>query len=273
MNRLTLLSLLKRLVGLRSTLATPYTYHPGDVVVEDFSEFSSIPLTDVCSRVSACHRLIGDEWKEVGGETSARQSAQFYEISQNFIFDTLSANARPEMVIDKLNRFDPMILDAINSHCGRHLLDFGGGIGVFCEIAARMGKQVYYMELPGLAFEFAAWRYKKYRLPVSMIEAKVDRIDIPGQYDIVYTDAVVEHLPPVVQAEAVEALAGAVRAGGLLVLLIDLSGPSDDAPMHYDVDISGLHRLLDRAGLNCDRGVSSFCSLWRRSGESKNRQL
>jgi SAM-dependent methyltransferase len=146
-----------------------------------------------------------------------------------------------------------------HQHPGQRLLEFGGGVGVFCEIAARMGKQVYYMELPGLVFQFATWRFRKYGLPVTPIEAQAGVIHIPGQYDIVYTDAVIEHLPETLQIEATRALGVAVAAKGLLIFLVDLSGPTEEDPMHHEVDIIALHLLLTGAGLNCEDGLNTCC--------------
>ena len=127
-----------------------------------------------------------------------------------------------------------------------------------------MGKQAYYMELPGLVFQFATWRFQKYGLPVTPIEAQAGVIHIPGQYDIVYTDAVIEHLPETLQIEATRALGVAVAAKGLLIFLVDLSGPTEEDPMHHEVDIVALHRLLTDAGLNCEDGQNTCCSLWHR---------
>src|SRR5262249_25819376 len=150
------------------------------------------------------------------------------------------------------NRFNPRILEAVRTHPGKRFFEFGGGVGVFCEIAARMGKHVYYMELPGIVFDFAQWRFKKLGLNVKAIKAKADRIYLPGKYDIIYTDAVLEHLPQSLQIEATKAMARVLDKDGLLIFLVDLSGPSEEDPMHHDVDIRELHDHLRSEGLHCE---------------------
>jgi protein-L-isoaspartate O-methyltransferase len=241
-----------------------YQYCSGDVVVKDFAEFSGMPLDDVIERIANFHRVNADDWNALDGTSFSERAATFYETSQNFVFDTLSANPSPKAVIEKLNRFNPRVLEVIRIHPGKRFLEFGGGVGVFCEIVARMGKQVWYMELPGIVFDFARWRFKKCGLNINTIEAKADAIYLPNKYDIVYTDAVLEHLPQSLQIEATRAIARAVDEDGLLIFLVDLSGPSEEEPMHHEVNIRELHAHLQSAGLRCEDGYHKFCSIWRR---------
>jgi len=252
------------MTGFASPPVTAYSYRPGDCVVEDYAEFSGLPLNEVCKHIADFHRLNADEWNRLGGGDFAARASEFYESSENFIYDTLSANVRPDVVVNKLNRFNTEVLKAVAAHPGKRLFEFGGGIGVFCEIAARMGKDIFYMELPGRVFDFATWRFRKLGLAVTAVEATAEIIHIPGQYDIVYTDAVLEHLPPALQREAARAIGNAVGPKGLLVFLVDLSGPTPEDPMHHEVDIGALHGLLADAGLRCDSGLNTFCSLWQR---------
>lgn len=241
-----------------------YRYRAGDVVIDDFAEFSGIPLNVVADKVANFRRLNVDDWNALNASSFSERAATFYESSQNYVFDTLSANPNPEAVIEKLNRFNPRILEAVRTHPGKRFFEFGGGVGVFCEIAARMGKHVYYMELPGIVFDFAQWRFKKLGLNVKAIKAKADRIYLPGKYDIIYTDAVLEHLPQSLQIEATKAMARVLDKDGLLIFLVDLSGPSEEDPMHHDVDIRELHDHLRSEGLHCEEGYQKFCSIWRR---------
>jgi len=243
-----------------------YRYRPGDTVVEDFAEFSGLPLAEVARRVSNFEEINADEWSSMKQTEFAARAANFYGQSENFAFAILSANPRPASVVEKLDRFNPRVMQAIRAHPGKRFLEFGGGIGVFCEIVCRLGKDVHYLELDGLASRFALWRFKKLGLPITFLEAQPDRIAIPGKYDIVYTDAVLEHLPPPLQLEATSALARAVEPRGLLVLLVDLSGPTPQDPMHHEVDIRKLHGILNNEGLSCEDGLYTFCSIWRRAG-------
>jgi protein-L-isoaspartate O-methyltransferase len=192
------------------------------------------------------------------------KDSSFYIASKSYVYDTLSANVSSAHVSQKLNRFNPRILRSIETHPGRRFLEFGAGVGLMCEIAANLGKQVYYLELPGMVFDFAQWRFKKHGLDITAIQAKPDTIYLPGQYDIIYTDAVVSHLPTCLQIRATESMANALLQGGLLIFLVDLSGPTVDNPMLFSIDIIDLHKRLSALGLRCQEGYNSFCSIWRR---------
>ena len=126
----------------RRKMDSGYCYRAGDVVVDDFAEFSGIPLDIVVERVANFHRINADDWNALGAGSFSERAATFYDSSHNFIFGILSANPSPEAVVEKLNWFSPRILEAIRAHPGKKFLEFGGGIGVFCEITARMGKHV-----------------------------------------------------------------------------------------------------------------------------------
>jgi SAM-dependent methyltransferase len=223
-----------------------------------------MPLAEICHRIANYHTINAADWASLPARGFAERAANFYEASQNYVFDTLSANTSTDAVVRKLNGFNPAIVNAIRSHSGKRFLEFGGGVGLFCEIAARMGKDVHYLELPGIVFDFATWRFARLGLPVNAIEAKADTIHVPGTYDIVYTDAVIEHLPPPLQREATCAIASAIAGNGLLVFLVDLSGPTPEDPMHHEVDIAALHHLLAARQLKCESGLNSFCSVWTR---------
>jgi hypothetical protein len=248
-------------LGRKTQQMPSFSYSPGDVVIEDFAEFSGLPLETVVGRIRDFRTLNAEDWKAFKGE----RVANFYESSTNYAFDVLSANPRPDAVRRKLDRFNPHILESIRKHPGARFFEFGGGLGVMCEIVARMGKNVTYMDLPGIVFDFAQWRFQKLGLNVTAIEAKGDTIFVPGTYDIVYTDAVIEHLPPPQQVEATNAIAGGVAGGGLLIFLVDPSGPTVNAPTHFNVNVKDLHRHLSVRGLKCEEGYRTFCSIWRRA--------
>ncbi|MBI5169402.1 MAG: class I SAM-dependent methyltransferase [Candidatus Eisenbacteria bacterium] len=221
-------------------------------------------METIAERIRDFHRANAAEWRQVEASGAAERSAAFYEGSQHYVYDLLSGNTSPAAVVEKLNQFDPLLLQSIQRHPGRNFLEFGGGLGVVCEIVARMGKQVHYLDIPGLVSRFAVWRFERLGLNIPFLCAQPDRIEIPGTYDVVFTDAVLEHLPPPLQLDAARALGAAVATDGLLIFLVDLSGPDEDFPMHHHVDIRALHGALEASGLRCESGRETFCSRWRR---------
>jgi chemotaxis methyl-accepting protein methylase len=91
-----------------------------------------------------------------------------------------------------------------------------------------------------------------------------DDFELPEKYDVIFTDAVVEHLEAEQQERYVKKLGSYLKKFGLLCLLIDLEGSNPEMPMHNDVNIFKLHSLLEQAGLSCVYGKNTFSSRWVR---------
>ena len=241
-----------------------YEYDPEDTVIADFAEFASQPIPEIVAGIRQFRRLVQRDWRELGTLSFEEASKKFYSQSQAYVFDLLSGNPNRRVVLEKLDRFSPAIVSGIRQHTGRRFLEFGGGLGLFCEIVAGFGKEVTYLDIPGRVSEFAAWRFQKYGLPVRTIIKEAGCLDGLENYDIIYTDAVLEHMPYWEQQRVVKALGDHVSAGGILVLLVDLSGPTAENPTHEVVDIDLLHSTLEGTGLRCQEGRGKFWSLWQR---------
>lgn len=260
MAKKSLLAPLKRIV--KNILRPPakYAYRPDHAVIADYSEFSGLPIPEIERRINSFKQLTTGEWKGIPGDGFAAKAEKFYSASQYYICDILSGNVSKQMVMDNMNRFTPLILETIRKHPGKRFLEFGGGTGIFCDIVANMGKQVTYLDLPTQQFEFAKWRFAKYGLPVTMVKTEPGKLSLDREYDIIFTDAVMEHLADPLTPAA--ELAAHLAKGGNLIMLVDLAGEEHDMPMHADVDIVRLHKVLLDAGLENTHGLNSFCSIW-----------
>lgn len=250
--------------AMRPSRSIGYRYRPGHTVIDDFSEFSGLPVPEVEASINRMVELARADWKRTEGKDFSEKSLAYYGSSQNYVFDLLENNPSPDVVREKLDRTSPRILESIREHQGRRLLEFGGGLGVFCEVASRLGKEVTYLDLAGRPSDFARWRFEKYRLPITVVLTGPESVDIAGSYDIIFTDAVLEHLPPDRQVAAVRRLGQCLAPGGIFICLVDLSGESPDVPSHTDVDVGLLHRTIAGEGLRCEMGQDAYCSIWRR---------
>jgi 2-polyprenyl-3-methyl-5-hydroxy-6-metoxy-1,4-benzoquinol methylase len=250
----------------KSILRPPakYKFHPSHDVIRDYAEFSGLSTSEIEFRINSFKKLTSSEWKNVPAESFAGKAEKFYTTSQYYICDILSGNLSKQMVIENMNRFTPKILESINGHPGKRFLEFGGGTGIFCDIVHHMGKDVTYLDLPATQYEFAKWRYKKYHLPIRQILTQPGQpLKLDAEYDIIYTDAVMEHIDdPLIPASE---LAQHLAPGGIFVMLVDLAGEEHDMPMHKDVDINALHGVLVKAGLKNTYGLNTFCSIWVRA--------
>lgn len=242
----------------------PYVFDPGHEVVRDFAEFSGLSVQELSRRVDDFRRLSAEEWRVHPGADWREKAATFYCTSETYVYDLLRANPSRAFVLDKLDRFEPRLLPALREHPGRRLLEFGGGTGVFCQIAAEMGKKVTYVDLPGRVSEFAAWRFGRLALDVEMVLVHPDALELRGEWDLGFSDAVFEHLlDPVGTART---LARHLAPGGFLGLLVDLEGDNPELPMHRLVDLGAVQEALAAEGLSPRFGLGSFVSGWDRGG-------
>jgi len=242
-----------------------YRYRSDHHVVNDYIEFSGLKKHEVIENMKSYKNLTRHDWNQ-SQESWGKKTEHFYATSRNYIYDLLVNNFSRSSVEKKLNGFNPQILQLIKDHPGKSSLEFGGGLGVFCDLAASFGKQVTYLDIPGHVYDFAAWRFMKYRLPIEMICSNPLQLRLERDYDIIFTDAAFEHLidPPQVLGE----LLTHVKPGGLFIFLVDLEGHTEELPMHRDIDIKSLHELIATVGLDNVFGLNTFGSIWRRPMES-----
>ena len=73
-----------------------------------------------------------------------------------------------------------------------HVLDFGGGVGGLCDYLSRRGIRSDYVDVAGKTFDYAAWRFKRRQLSVTMFDAGSQRP--AGSYDGVFAWDVLEHI-------------------------------------------------------------------------------
>lgn len=239
-----------------------YRYRPGDSVIEDFAAFSGLSIADIEYRMREHKALAGADWRAIDSGSFEDNVGRFYENSDHYVFDLLSSNYSTEAVVRKLDLFSPQLLKSIRRHPGSSVLEFGGGTGVFCELLMRMGKDVTYLDIPGRPLEFAQWRFAKYEMPVKIIVAAPDRLELTEDYDIIFSDAVIEHLAD--PYETVAYLSRHVRPSGLLILLVDAAAESVDMPMHRNIDLYRLHAIVEDNGFDNELGQNAFCSIWRK---------
>ncbi len=238
-----------------------YRYRSDHQIIDDFCVFSGLSRQTVVKNINQYKKLTQADWHQcVPGGNWEDKAKSFYESSSNYIYDLLNNNPSLSFIESKLNKFNPEILQLIKAHPKDTFLEFGGGIGAFCELIARLGKQVTYLDIPGPIYNFAAWRIKKYNLPIQMICSNPSKLSLEQQYDVIFTDAAFEHLADPVQV--LDELISHLAPDGLFVFLVDLEGHTEELPMHRDIDIKNLHRLILDFGLKNVFGLNTYASVW-----------
>lgn len=190
----------------------------------EYAAFSQAPLEETRSKVAAGFQLAAEEFNRKYG--SAHEGASsYYGESQYYVFELLTSKRDQDLYA----RFHQAFLLPSLALSGPEVLDFGGGLGDYSLQAYLWGKSVTYLDLPSRVMSFARWFSEKYRMDISFEEA-TGRID--GRYDLIWSNAVLEHVED--PGETVRAMAQALKPGGMLFLLVDYSLSHDDEhPMHF----------------------------------------
>jgi phospholipid N-methyltransferase len=228
-------------------------------IVHDYAEFSQQSVNDIVNKIVKFQELSIEDFK------NSDSQFDFYANSKNYIYDLLGGHPDMDGPIQKINKFLPGVLDYIKEHPGKKFLELGGGIGDICHTISSWGKEVTYMDIESHITEFARWRFKKYNVDVNMKIIPQDSFELTETYDFIYQDAVLEHLTPVQQVSYTSKLAKNLNLNGVFVMVVDLSGESENMPMHYNVDIVKVHKAIIDEGLTCYYGLNTFASVWMRT--------
>jgi len=228
-------------------------------IIYDYVEFSGMPLEELKTKISDFQRINVEDFHN-------KASVQdFYENSKTYIYDLLGVNGDKIGIANKINEFIPELFDIIKEHPGNNFMEFGGGVGAFCEIIKEnTNKNVTYVDVKGHISDFALWRFKKYNLDIDTIIIPQDSFKFETNFDIIFSDAVWEHLNPELQIGYLIDLDPYIRINGILVLLIDLSGENQNMPTHYDVDVVKICNTIKNLGYNNIWGDNTFASVWHK---------
>jgi tetratricopeptide (TPR) repeat protein len=231
-------------------------------IIKDYAEFSGIPLQELIQRTNRFHELVNEEWNELGPSSWADKAKMFYARSNHYILDLLYGNADRDGTEKKLEKCGIWkFLDQLPPRLD--VLEFGGGLGVVCQLFCERDYQVTYLDIPGRPMDFARWRFQRYHIPVCIIESDPERLTLENEYDFIFSDAVFEHL--IDPCQAADGLMRHLRPGGYLLLLIDTFNNNDMWPMHRPLDLLALDNTLTNCG-GIPKRISSnrMINLWQK---------
>lgn len=229
-------------------------------IINDYVEFSGEDMSNLVNKLLNYQLINKNEFHNY------ENSFDFYEKSETYIYDLLYNNTSREKLINKINLFSPFLFKTIINPNYKSFLEFGGGLGLFCEIVKMMRPDlaVNYADIKSKVSDFTKWRFKKRNINVNQIIIPQSDFDFPQKYDIIFTDAVIQHLKEDQQVRYMQKLSSYVNNDGVLIPLIDLSGKEDIMPMYNDVNIVNLHNILENSGMYCLYGKNTFSSIWKK---------
>jgi 2-polyprenyl-3-methyl-5-hydroxy-6-metoxy-1,4-benzoquinol methylase len=232
---------------------------PNGDIIRDFCKFSNLDIMEIHNKLINHRQINALDFVE------SDSPQDFYQNSTNYIYDLLANNWTKYQVSNKINLFLPDALRLIRDHSGEKFMEFGGGLGVFCQIVKEFtGKEVHYVDIDTYISKFAIWRFQDLGIDIKTKIIPQDDFVLDETYDIIFSDAVIEHLSGDQQIRYLNKLSRYLNSGGLMILIIDLAGHEEIMPMHYDVDILKIFEVLKSNGLTPIFNRDNFATIWKK---------
>ena len=172
-------------------------------ILQDYAEYNHEKYSSVKEKQENFKAFTEWEFNNIQGELNKLDGQhKFYNTSKNYIYDLLSANPDQSQSMAHLNTCIPDLFTIIKGHSGRSFMEFGAGIGLVCQIVnEQTAKRVTYVDIETPIVQFAKWRFEKYPTPNKPIEMMIisqDDFEFGfREWSMIYTNAVWEHLDPV----------------------------------------------------------------------------
>jgi 2-polyprenyl-3-methyl-5-hydroxy-6-metoxy-1,4-benzoquinol methylase len=207
-----------------STFA-PETSDARGKLVGELSEFLRLTREETEARLSNAVQRFQQEWEaKVANASDEASLIRFYNESETEIFDLVQWHAS-----DPIHHRTLVCLDqAVSKGGGRHLIDYGSGIGNDAIVFGQAGYEVTLADVSTPLLKFAAWRCARRGLAVKILDLRTETLP-PHAYDVAVCFDVLEHVPR--PLHVLRRLHAALVPGGLLFLHAPF-GADPDRPMH-----------------------------------------
>lgn len=229
-------------------------------IIKDYAEFSGESLEELSNKLINHKTINRDEFNQ------SKDSFDFYETSSSYVYDLLYHNLNTQDVYSKIDIFSPHFFTFLKQKNWNSFAEFGGGLGTVCELvkSIRPDIKITYIDIKSKISDFTLWRWNKNNIDINTIIIPQTDFTLPDTYDIIFTDAVIEHLESNQQSRYIKKLIDYVNKDGLFIPLIDLEGNTAEMPMHFNVDIKKLHEIIELNGGYCLSGRNEFSSVWKK---------
>lgn len=221
-------------------------------VVLDYCEYSGMSYEEVVNLIKKGSELACNEWNSIVKTGSDEEILNFYTRSRYYIYEVLQPYLEPEKYNKDVNylRILEFAKNLLENRGQCKVFEFGAGVGELCILLAKEGCDVTYNDLPGVISEFAKWRFQKHGVHISINFSRIDGVELPAcEYDLIVSDAVVEHLSKKYLENFLRAFANALVDGGYMYLLWDPTY-TDKYPYHIlGMGARELDKILRRFSL------------------------
>lgn len=196
----------------------------GEGLIGHMAEWLQTTPDDVIQRImDNPQEKVAEAWKKANPQTQEERDL-FYATCPDYLYDLVMWNVSPTF---------RNIIDSIPPVEGKTILDFGAGLGsTTLWMAGSKAKQVDYCDLPGVLWDFAAWRCEKSNL--SYCVNFISNPAFKNKYDMVVAIDVFEHLPEETLAYYLNQLYDALRPGGQIFCHVEYDKHGGAYPQHYE---------------------------------------
>jgi 2-polyprenyl-3-methyl-5-hydroxy-6-metoxy-1,4-benzoquinol methylase len=200
--------------------------------VEDVMAFAHSTHDEVRARMKQGSAPLKDEWNawEQAGAMTPDRIKDFYKQTTNYIYEL----AEWHLFVPSKRESDLALFSNLRARQPKHILDFGGGVGLLAIPLARAGLDVTLADLDSTTLTFAVSRAARHGVHLKVWKTDVEAAPPDKKYDVILCMDVLEHLPKDMLHEIVDKLIKLKHAGTEVIISAPF-GRTAVHPMHMDL--------------------------------------
>jgi len=185
-------------------------------IYRDLSEYLRMPIEEI-SRTYWDRRETTDrrQQKLIENASSEEKLIEYYRNTIQYLYELSVWEAQK----DKQREFKKIYLFCRKFNI-KKILDFGGGVGGLCIYLKNRGLSCDYLDIPGKTYDFAMWRFNRYRIELKAIGAFENSLSL--NYDAVVGYDVFEHIFDL--PATIEKINSCLIIGGYLISISTFGG-------------------------------------------------
>jgi len=190
-------------------------------LLKDASEFLNIPITlleESYNKVlnnypgySKWQHITSKEWVELKiNQKDQLNVFDFYKNTLNYIPECIEYHSGPKRK-ELINQY----IKILKKYKCKEVVDYGCGIGQDSIIQSQHDITAIACDIPGMTYDFAKWRFNKYKFNIEALNIKIDSFPLKKKYDAITCFEVLQHVPDPVSL--INNFYSHIKKGGLFI--------------------------------------------------------
>ena len=190
-------------------------------LLKDASEFLNTPISilektynGVLNKYpgySKWQNVTSKEWEDLKIDQNDKQSVfNFYKNTPNYIPECIEYHSGM-----KKKKLTAQYIEILKKYECKEVVDYGCGIGQDSIIQAQNNITATACDIEGITYDFAKWRFNKYKLNIEALNIKIDSFPLKKEYDAITCFEVLQHTPDPVSL--INNFYTHIREGGLFI--------------------------------------------------------